>query len=90
MTSTKHAHKRHRPINAINNNNMHVYALARMDRGHWRAGQVRVGLHGNRFLGMVLAEIFVHLLHGQRLLVLKHESHVKSLLSLVVKLFLGQ
>ena len=49
----------------------HVYALAGMDRRHGRARQVRVGLHGNRFLGMVLAEIFIHLLHGQWLLVLK-------------------
>ena len=77
-------------IRATNNNNMYAYALAWMDRSHGRARQVRVGLHGNRFLGVVLAEIFVHLLHGQRLLVLKHELYVKSPLSLVVKLFWGQ
>ena len=89
MPSTKHTHKRHMHIRATNNN-MYAYALARMDRGHGRARQVRVGLHSNRFLGVVLAEIFVHLLHRQWLLALKHESYVKSPLSLVVKLFWGQ
>lgn len=52
---------------------------AGMNRAHGRWGKVRVVFNGDGLLHMVLADVLIHLLHSQRLPVLKKPDRFRSL-----------
>lgn len=63
-----------------------VILPARMNGSHWWSRNVRMFLHGDCFLGVILANVIVHVFDGKRLmfLIVPRKPQARGLIVLVI------